>query len=96
MTKNQIIAEHVVVTFFEAAVAYTIIIPTINWNKSVLVGAIGAGLSAVYNVLRQSTPTLLTPVENVPTAITVVNPPTAPVQPVVTPEQPTPSIGSTV
>lgn len=79
MTKNEIIAEHVVITFFEAAVAYIIVIPTINWNKTLIAGAIGAGLSAVYNVLRQSTPTLLTPAGNVPTE--GVQPPETPVVP---------------
>lgn len=58
MTKVQQTVEHVIVTFFEAAVAYLVVIPTVNWGKTVVAGAIGAGLSAVYNVLRQSTPTL--------------------------------------
>lgn len=56
MTKVQQTVEHVIVTFFEAAVAYLVVIPTVNWGKTVVAGAIGAGLSAVYNVLRQSAP----------------------------------------
>ena len=58
MTKTNQVIEHVVVTFVEAGAAYLIVIPTVNWTKTVIAGAIGAGLSAVYNVLRQSTPTL--------------------------------------
>lgn len=59
MTKNQLIAEHVAVTFFEGAGAYLIAIPTVSWGKSALAGAVAAGLSLVYNVLRQSQPTLV-------------------------------------
>lgn len=58
MNKKQQIIEHVVVTFLEAALAYLIVIPTVNWTKTVLAGAAGAGLSAVYNLLRQSNPTI--------------------------------------
>lgn len=77
MTKTQQTIEHIVVTFFEAAIAYIIVIPTVNWGKTVIAGAIGAGLSAVYNVLRQSTPTIT----ELPTStITQI--------PVVTPEEP--------
>lgn len=61
MTKKQQVAEHVVVTFVEAAIAYLVVLPTVNWTKTVLAGAVGAGLSAVYNVLRQSKPTLVSP-----------------------------------
>lgn len=96
MTKNEIIAEHVVVTFFEAALAYIIVIPTVNWNKTLIAGAIGAGLSAVYNVLRQSTPSLLTPVENIPITVPTVtvapipeSPPEPPETPVVPSAAPT-------
>jgi hypothetical protein len=69
MTKFEIVAEHTIVTFFEAAVAYLIVIPTVNWNRTVLAGAIGAGISAVYNTVRQATP-------NVPEVapVTVVSP----------------------
>lgn len=55
-------AEKALVTFVEAAVAYVIVIPTVNWDKTVIAGAIGAGLSAVYNVVRESTPTAVTEV----------------------------------
>ena len=61
MTKTQLVTEHVFVTFIEAAAAYLIVIPTVNWTKTAIVGAIGAGLSAAYNILRQSTPTVPTP-----------------------------------
>jgi hypothetical protein len=55
-TKTQQTIEHVIVTFFEAGLGYLIVIPTVSWTKTALAGAIGAGLSAVYNVIRQSTP----------------------------------------
>lgn len=73
MTKVESIVEHAVVTFFESAVAYLIVIPTVNWNRTVLAGAIGMGLSAAYNVVRQSTPTVPEPVapEEVATPVTV-------------------------
>lgn len=60
MTKVQQTVEHILVTFVEAAAAYLIVIPTVNWGKTVVAGAVGAGLSAVYNVLRQSTPPVAT------------------------------------
>jgi hypothetical protein len=59
MTKSQQVVEHIIITFVEAGAAYLIVIPTTNWTKTVLAGAVGAGLSAVYNVLRQSTPTIV-------------------------------------
>lgn len=68
MTKYQIIAERVAITFAESAAAYLIVIPTVNWNKTVIAGAIGAGLSAVYNLLREAQPTI-TPVEQTPVVI---------------------------
>jgi len=60
MSKYQQIAEHVVVTFFEAAIAYLAINQTnLSGNaKLTAIGALGAGLSAAYNVVRQSAPTL--------------------------------------
>lgn len=58
MSKYQQIAEHIGITFFEAAIAYIIVIPHVTWTRTVIAGAIGAGLSAVYNLLRQSTPTI--------------------------------------
>lgn len=60
MTKSQQQLEHVVVTFFEAGVAYISINQTNlhgDW-KPVAIGALGAALSAVYNLLRQSNPTI--------------------------------------
>lgn len=66
MTKNQIILEHIVVTFFEAGVAYLTINQTNlsgDW-KGVAIGAVGAGLAAVYNVLRQSKPTIPAPIDS--------------------------------
>lgn len=93
MTKFETITEHVVVTFFEAGVAYLIVIPTVNWNRTVLAGAIGAGMSAVYNWVRQSTPTAnLQPTVAEPTVVTpevpTVTPPTEPVISPVTTEIP--------
>lgn len=61
MTKTQIIIEHIVVTFVESAGTYLIVIPTVNWSRAAIAGAIGAGLSAVYNVVRQSSPTITSP-----------------------------------
>lgn len=60
MTKSQLIVEKVIVTFAEAGLAYLAINQTNvhgDW-KVVAVGALGAGLSAVYNLLRESTPTM--------------------------------------
>lgn len=62
MTKNQIIAEHVIVTFFEALGAYLIVNQTSltgNW-RGAAIGAVGFALSVAYNVLRQSVPTIPT------------------------------------
>lgn len=61
MTKNMQIAERILITFVEAAAAYLIVIPTVNWSKTVLAGAAGAGLSAVYNIIRQANPTITAP-----------------------------------
>ena len=36
MTKFEQIVEKVVVTFVEAAGAYLVVIPTVNWTKTVL------------------------------------------------------------
>lgn len=85
MSKNKIMLEHVVVTFFEAAVAYLVVIPTVSWGKTVVAGALGAGLSAVYNVLRQSNPTVFettapAPPEQLLNGVTELAPPKAPVQ----------------
>jgi hypothetical protein len=60
MTRLQISIEHVITTFFEAAVAYLIVVPTVNWGKTIYAGAVGAGLSAIYNGARQSTPPTVT------------------------------------
>lgn len=59
----QRMAERILVTFFEAGLAYLVVNQT-NLSGSMKVtgvGVLGAGLSAVYNLLRESTPT--TPVE---------------------------------
>lgn len=79
MTKSQQVIEHIIVTFVEAALAYLIVIPTVNWTRTAIAGAVGAGLSAAYNVLRQSTPTMP------PTPVVV----TPPLPAVVSPELPT-------
>ena len=80
MTKAEQLIERIVVTFVETAGAYLIVIPTTNWSKTVIAGAIGAGLSAVYNIVRQSAPTVP---PSPPTVVPPVTPP-APVA-VVTP-----------
>jgi hypothetical protein len=63
MSKTSLIIEHVVVTFFEGVISYLSINQTnLTGNtKTVAIGAAGFGLSAAYNVLRQSTPTVPTP-----------------------------------
>ncbi len=61
MTKTQLTIEHVIVTAVEAVIAYITVSPSVQFNKTVLAGAAGAALSAVYNVLRQSTPPVVTP-----------------------------------
>lgn len=77
MTRNQQVVEHIVITFVEAAAAYLIVIPTVNWSKAVLAGAIGAGLSAVYNIARQSPPTY-SPPTNKPAAVPISSAPLNP------------------
>jgi hypothetical protein len=63
MTKNKQIIERVIVTFGEAVISYLSVNQTnLTGNaKTVAIGAAGFGLSAAYNVLRQSTPTVPTP-----------------------------------
>jgi len=80
-TKYQQLAEKVAVTFVEAAVVYLTVVPTVNWNKTAIAGAVGAGLSAVYNLVRQSQPTVVatTPVVVVPAAVPVEALPVVPV-----------------
>lgn len=60
MNKYNQIIEKILVTFIEAAVAYVAINQTnLSGNaKLTAIGAVGAGLSAVYNLLRQSQPTI--------------------------------------
>lgn len=78
MTKAQQIAEHIVVTFFEAAIPYLAVhsADLSTQTKVVLIGAGGMGLSAVYNYLRQSNPTIVSSVETVapPVAPTTIEP----------------------
>jgi len=67
MTKNQQLIEKVIVTFFEGVIAYLTINQT-NLSgdaKTVAIGATAFGLSAVYNLLRQSTP----PIASSPTVV---------------------------
>jgi hypothetical protein len=81
MTKNQIIAEHIIVTFFEAGIAYLAINQTtLSGNaKLTAIGALGAGLSAAYNVLRQSTPSIPSlPAEVAAPVVPPVDTPTSP------------------
>lgn len=76
MTKSAQIIEHVVVTFVEAGLAYVAINQT-NLHgapKVVVIGALGAGLSAVYNLLRQSQPTMTAPAVTPSEPSTVVPP----------------------
>lgn len=88
MTKTQQTVEHIVVTFFEAGIAYLAINQTnLSGNaKLTAIGALGAGLSAVYNILRQSTPTLVEPTVATVVPMNGVNQLTA--SNVVTPEIP--------
>ena len=60
MSKTTQTAEHVIVTFFEAVIAYVSVNQSnLSGNaKVVAIGAVGFGISAVYNLLRQSTPPL--------------------------------------
>lgn len=78
MTARQQQVEHVIVTFFEAGIAYLAINQTnlSGGAKLTAIGALGAGLSAVYNVLRQSNPTLVDALTDMP-----VDPPEVPVEP---------------
>jgi len=61
MTKSQQQIEHIIVTFFEAGIAYLAINQTnLSGNaKLTAIGALGAALSAVYNLTRQSSPTIV-------------------------------------
>jgi len=56
--KTRLYIEKAVVTFVQAALAYIVVIPNPALNKTVIAGAVGAGLSALYNLLRESTPTM--------------------------------------
>lgn len=66
MTKYQQIAEKIVITFVEAAIAYWVVIPHTTITKTAIAGAVGAGLSAVYNLLRESNPTILVTANSAP------------------------------
>ena len=78
MTRYQILAERAVVTFVEAAATYYAVSGSPTLNKTAIAGALGAGLSAVYNFLRESSPTInQTSTLNSYTA-PVSTPPTAP------------------
>lgn len=61
MDKYKRIIEKVAVTFVEAGLTYVIVVPHAQVNKTLIAGALGAGLSAVYNLLRESQPTIETP-----------------------------------
>lgn len=47
------VVERAVITFFEAAVPFLALNHWDFSNKTVLAGAVGAGLSAVYNFVKQ-------------------------------------------
>jgi hypothetical protein len=81
MTKTQIVIEHVVVTFIEATAAYLIVVPTVSWNKAAIAGAVGAGLSAAYNVLRQSEPSLVSTGSVTVPPVVITPTPEVPAQP---------------
>jgi len=61
MSKTAQLIEKILVTFVEAAGAYYLTVTNPQAGKTAIAGAIGAGLSAVYNVLRQSQPTIVSP-----------------------------------
>lgn len=67
MTKSQQLVERIIVTFFQAAIAYAVVLPNPSLSKTAIAGGIGAGLSAVYNVLRQSNPTIVSSSATTPT-----------------------------
>ena len=58
---SKLLLEKVVVTFVEGAIAYFVVLPNPSYTKTAIAGAVAAGLSAVYNTLRESTPTTATP-----------------------------------
>lgn len=62
MTKKQLklLAIRVVVTFIQAAVAYVVVSGGDFTSKTVLAGAVGAGLSALYNFARNQWPEIFT------------------------------------
>ena len=63
MTKNEQVLEKIVVTAVEAALAYLAVNQTnLSGNaKLTVIGAFGAALSAVYNLVRQAQPTIPEP-----------------------------------
>lgn len=61
MSKTVVIIERAVVTAIEAGAAYFALNGYDFTNKTVRAGAVGAVLSAVYNLLRESSPTLPEP-----------------------------------
>ena len=61
--------EKIVVTFFEGAIGYLVVLPNPSYTKATLIGALAAGLSFVYNVVRESIPTTATP----PLVVTPLN-----------------------
>jgi hypothetical protein len=81
MTKYQMLVEKVVVTFFQAGIAYVAVAPHVQWDKTLIAGALGAGLSAVYNLLRESKPTTIVTPLVTPTTFSPIEPPIIPTAP---------------
>lgn len=50
--KAKKIAVKVAVTFIEGAIAYVSVQPNHTLNKTLLIGAVAAGVSAVYNLSK--------------------------------------------
>lgn len=77
MTKNQQLLEKILVTAIEADLIYLSMTSNFQWNRAGLAALLGAAFSAVYNVLRQSQPTIPTPTpQQLPKTISAVAPTT--------------------
>lgn len=98
MTKTQQILERVVVTLVEAPSAYGIATATGSKGTglAVLTAAFAGGLSVLYNLLRQSKPTMLTNLaEQVIKDVSTPTPTLPQIAPVVTPTVPSDETAST-
>jgi hypothetical protein len=61
MPKYMSMLEKAIVTFVEEGVAYFVIAGSPTFNRTALAGALGAGLSAVYNLFRTPATPPVTP-----------------------------------